>query len=145
MSSRTRAVVAAHILVVRSDEVLLLRRANTGYRDGWYSVPAGHVEDGEHPLATATRELAEEVGIAAKEADLRFAAVMHRLAEEPRIDYFFVLDQWDGELRNREPEKCDELRWTRFAELPWNVVPYVRAAIDAYREGRTSLEFDEID
>jgi 8-oxo-dGTP pyrophosphatase MutT (NUDIX family) len=31
-----------HIFLVRGDEVLLLRRVDTGHEDGDYSVPAGH-------------------------------------------------------------------------------------------------------
>ena len=31
---RFRAVVAVHLLLLRGEEVLLLRRGNTGYEDG---------------------------------------------------------------------------------------------------------------
>ena len=42
-----RFPVAVHILLRRDDEVLLVRRCNTGYEDGKLSVVAGHVEPGE--------------------------------------------------------------------------------------------------
>ena len=141
MSARARAVVAAHLLVIREGAVLLSRRANTGYEDGKYSVPAGHVEPGEHAVAAGSRELAEEVGITAKFDDLRFALVMHRQAEEPRIDFFFAVERWLGEIRNREPEKCDELLWAPIEDLPPNMVPYVRHAIECYKAGERYAEF----
>jgi 8-oxo-dGTP diphosphatase len=40
--------VAVHLFFLRDpDQVLLLRRCNTDYEDGNYSVIAGHVESGE--------------------------------------------------------------------------------------------------
>jgi ADP-ribose pyrophosphatase YjhB (NUDIX family) len=134
-------VVAVHVLFVRGDEVLLLRRANTGYEDGNYSVPAGHVEALETVTEAATREAREETGLELSAGDVRHALVMHRMAEEDRIDFFVFAERWDGEPRNAEPEKCDELRWVRFDALPGNVVPYVRRGLSAFRAGEVYVEF----
>lgn len=138
---RFRAIVAVHLFLVRDGSVLLLRRANTGYEDGNYSVPAGHLEGGETARAACVREAREETGIELAEEDLSFALVMHRNAEAERIDFFFNATRWDGEPQNREPEKCDELRWCAVSELPENMVPYVRRSVDAWREGLRYAEF----
>ena len=52
-----------HVLLERGGEVLLMRRAGTGFFDGLYSLPGGHVEEGESLRATAVREMREELGI----------------------------------------------------------------------------------
>jgi rSAM/selenodomain-associated transferase 1 len=48
--------------VTTEGELLLVRQYRHPVRDWTLEVPAGSVEDGEHPLEAAQRELAEEVG-----------------------------------------------------------------------------------
>ncbi len=138
---RFAAIVAVHVLLFRDDSLLLLRRANTGYQDGNYSVPAGHLDGGETVTAAAIREAAEEVGIRLAPDDARHALVMHRMAERERIDFFVATSRWSGEPANREPGKCDELSWHRLDALPANTVPYVRRAIEGYLSGERYVEF----
>jgi 8-oxo-dGTP diphosphatase len=140
---RFQATVAVHLFLLRGDEVLLLRRQNTGYEDGSYSVIAGHLDGGETATAAMAREAAEEARIGVTPADLKFVHVMHRreAGADERIDVFFTATTWEGEPAIGEPEKCSELRWARLDALPGNVVPYVRAALAHYGEGRTYSEF----
>lgn len=140
-TERVKAIVAAHLFLVRDGSVLLLRRAHTGYEDGNYSVPAGHVEAGERASDAIIREAAEEIGLTRPPSELSLALVMHRKAEEERIDFFFAAETWPGEPENREPAMCDELLWARLDDLPGNVIPYVRRAIDAFQAKETYVEF----
>ncbi len=52
-------------VVVRDGEVLLLRRATDPYEGHW-DVPGGFCDAAEHPMHAAERELAEELGLAAR-------------------------------------------------------------------------------
>lgn len=65
-----------HVLCRREGRVLLMRRAGTGFFDGLFSLPGGHVEPGESVRAAARRELREETGLA-DVAELRLAAVIN--------------------------------------------------------------------
>lgn len=135
---------AVHLFLLRNgDEVLLLRRANTGYEDGSHSVVAGHLDGGEEVVAAAIREAREEAGITLDPADLTVVGVMHRRADDgERIDFFLTATRWRGAVTNAEPHKCDELAWFPLDALPANVIPYVRRALDTYRHSPTSCWFE---
>lgn len=132
--TRFAAPVAVHLFLVRGDDILLLRRFNTGYEDGRYGVIAGHLDGGETVRAAMSREAREETGIGLVKAEV--AGVMHRRAGDgERIDFFVACHEWAGEIENLEPEKCDDLRWVPIGTLPPNTIPYVAAAIEAWRNG----------
>ncbi len=138
--TRTRFPVTVHLLFFRENQILMLRRFNTGYADGQYSVPAGHLDGGETVRAAAAREAEEEVGVRIEADDLSFSTVMHRIEDDERVDFFVHVHQWEGEPFNAEPEKCDELCWVDVHQLPENTIPYVRQAIDNHLNG---VRFDE--
>ena len=142
---RTKFPVTVHLWFFRDNQILLSRRFNTGYADGQYSVPAGHLDGGETVMDAAAREAAEEVGVNIEPSDMTFSTVMHRMEgdqEDERVDFFVRVRQWQGEPFNAEPDKCDDLRWVNIDQLPANVVPYVRQAL---RNHLTGIPFDEFE
>lgn len=132
---RLRMPVAVHLLLTRGDDVLLLRRYNTGYMDGRFSVPAGHPDGGETVMEAMIREAWEETGVELHPAGVRIVQVMHRFAEEERIDYFLTADGWSGEIVIGEPDRCDLLEWFPVESLPANTIPYVAYGIRRWRDG----------
>jgi 8-oxo-dGTP pyrophosphatase MutT (NUDIX family) len=126
---RFRVVPAAYVVLRRGDEVLLLLRANTGYMDGHWAVPAGHVEKGESVFEAAIREAREEAGVEIDPADLVPVTAMHRTGGngdpiDERVDFFFTASKWTGEPRLMEPGKADALDWFALDKLPDPVVPH---------------------
>src|SRR5262245_45955032 len=124
LKMRARFPVTIHLFFIRENQILLLRRFNTGFRDGEYSVPAGHLDGGETVRQAGVREAKEETGVRIAESDLTFSTVMHRIEGEERVDFFFQVHIWSGEPFNAEPEKCDDLRWFDLNQLPENTIPY---------------------
>ncbi len=142
MKERFKLIAAVYVLFVRDGKILMLRRANTGYEDGNYSLVAGHA-DGNEALTEATaREAKEESGVAIEPQDLELKVVIHRLADDERLDFFFEAKRWSSDIKNREPQKCDDLSWFPFDDLPKNTIPYIREAIRCYRESILYSEFD---
>ncbi len=121
--------LAAQVLLRRGNQTLLLKRQNTGYEDGNYGLPAGHIEFGETVKSAAIREAKEEIGVDIEESDLEVVGVMHRIKNVTYVDFFMTCHRWSGEISNREPEKCSELLWTELDDLPPNMVPYVAIGI----------------
>ncbi|MGW7686937.1 NUDIX hydrolase [Kribbella sp. NPDC054772] len=137
---RFRVVPAAYVVVRRGDEVLMLLRANTGYMDGYWAVPAGHVERGEAAVEAAVRELREEVGLEVDVADLVPLTAMHRTGGngdpiDERVDFFFLASTWRGEPRLMEPEKAAGLEWYSLDKLPEPLVPHEARVLKAVAEG----------
>jgi 8-oxo-dGTP pyrophosphatase MutT (NUDIX family) len=137
---RARFPVTVHLLFFRETRILLIRRFKTGFRDGEYSVPAGHLDGDETVKAAAAREALEEVCVHIEPHDLSFSSVMHRNEGDERVDFFVHVRAWSGEPVNNEPNKCDDLRWEEVGSLPGNTIPYVRQAIQNHLDG---IRFDE--
>ena len=129
------APVSVHLLLIEDDRVLMLRRYNTGYEDGNYSVVAGHIDGGENLKTAMIREAREEAGIEVSRSSLEVVGVMHFKGDAEYIHFFLTASMWSGEVTNMEPEKCDDLRWFGICDLPDNTVPYVRRAIENYCNG----------
>lgn len=125
-------IPASYLTLFENNKILLLRRFNTGYEDGKYSMIAGHVGQGETFTQCIIREAKEEAGVEIKPKDLKVVHVMHRNSgvNNERVDIFFVADKWSGKIENKEPHKCDDLSWFDLDNIPDNAIPYIKQAID---------------
>jgi 8-oxo-dGTP diphosphatase len=127
-------LLATHVILLRNPHVLFARRYNTGYADGCWSLPAGHVEAGESVTAASVREIHEETGVIVAPQELSVVHVQQRaplINNASYVNFFFVTSRWDGEPVIQEPHKCDRLLWQDVSQrLPENTVDYVRAAFD---------------
>ncbi|NEW43419.1 NUDIX domain-containing protein [Nocardia cyriacigeorgica] len=136
-AERHRVIGDVHLLLTDSDgRVLLGRRANTGYEDGAYHVPSGHLESGESVLDALAREAKEEIGVSIEASDIDFAHVMHNSSSGGRVAFFFRVVRWQGEPSNMEPDKCDDLAWFALDVLPDMMIPYCREALGHITAGR---------
>lgn len=141
-SYRHTEVVDVHLFLRRGDRVLLARRQGTGYADGLWHAPSGHLEDGEDVARAMLRETREEIGLRLPPEALTAVVAMHHRGPggAPRVGWFFEAWCEAGgsvpEPVNAEPEKCAEIAWFPLTALPRDMVAYCRAGLDAYRAGR---------
>lgn len=141
MKARFQVIPAVYLVLKKDNSILLARRFGTGYNDGLYSMIAGHL-DGDEPMASAlAREAMEEAGITVLPSDMKLIHVMHTRSEikdstdDERVDFYFEADRYEGEPEIAEPDKCDDMRWFDLDELPDNLVPRVKAALEGIKAG----------
>ncbi|MCX4095798.1 NUDIX hydrolase [Nocardia sp. alder85J] len=132
--------VDVHILLARDNgEILLARRADTGFADTLWNLPSGKLEEGEDLETAVIRETYEEVGVSLERDDVELVTTVHILPSNgsgARIGFFFRATAWPGEPHNAEPHKCSEIGWFPAGELPADMVPYSRAGIRQWIDGK---------
>lgn len=147
IKGRHREVPASYVILLKDGKVLLQKRFNTGYMDGNYSLPAGHVDKGETFTQCAMREAREEIGAEINLQDLKLAHVMHRFSGGEwgelgyRVDMFFVVEKWQCNIEIKEPDKCDDLHWFDLNNLPENIILYVKIALENVKNKIIYSEF----
>ena len=140
---RFHLICAVHgVLQKPTGEVFILRRFNTGWRDGEYSLPAGHLDGEETVTKGVIREVREESGVTVDPENIAMVHVMHRVSElNESIDFFFVIKKWQGEPHLAEPDKSDQVMWVSPQNLPANTVDYISFFFGEYAAGRIYSEF----
>jgi 8-oxo-dGTP diphosphatase len=144
ISDRHTNIVASFLFLTKGNKVLLIKRANTGFYDGFYSLVAGHVDPGETYTEAMIRETKEEAAIVLDEKDISVAHIQHRKSPvdgSERVDAYFVAKKWSGEIKNLEEDKCSEMKWFDLDDLPEKMVPCVRKSISHIRKGDHYSEF----
>lgn len=142
---------AASYVILRRDDgkLAFVLRKNTGWMDGFYGLPAGKVEKFETFLQGAVREAKEEVGVDVAPENLRHVLTVHRDSPDDTVDLdmswvdiFFEATQWQGEPYNAEPDMHSSIDWLDPADLPENVTPSIKHALDCIVAGETYAEFE---
>lgn len=139
---RHKVTAAVHLLLEKDGKLLLLRRFNTGYEDGNYSMVAGHIDSNEGAHCAMIREAKEEAGIIIVKEHLETIHVMHRRNDDKeQIDFFLRAKNWTGEPSNTEPHRCDHLDWFDQQDLPKNMIPYIIFALERIQNNHYYSEF----
>ena len=138
---RFKMRVTVHLILEHNNEFLLLRRYNTGYEDGNYSVIAGHLNGNETLKEAMIREDLEEANITIDDKHLKIVGVMHRKDGDESIDYYLYTNKFSGNVRIIEPNKCDDLSFYKLDNLPDNIIPYIKTALYNYKNNIIFSEY----
>ena len=142
LKDRFKYIGSSYLFLIKDRQILLLRRVNTGFMDGMYGLPSGHLDGNETAREGGAREFKEEIGIIINPEDLEVVQVMHRKAVlDKRIDFFMTAKKYNGDIKNMEPEKCDDLRWFSLSKLPDNIIPYIKESILNFQKGKFYSEW----
>lgn len=140
MSKRYQCNLVTDIMLTRENElngdleVLLALRKNTGYHDGEYELPGGHVDAGEDIIQAMIREAKEELLIEIEEKDLKIAHIIHHYSKD-RINFILTTDSYKGIPQIGEPDQCENLEWFSINKLPSNTMPKVRIILENINNG----------
>jgi len=131
MPERHKSIIAVYLILREGPKTLLLQRANTGYRDGQYGLPAGHVDAGEPIIDAMVREAKEEINIDIHSDHLQLVHVRDRNADDGhRVDFFFTCSKWHGRPENAEPHKCSDLTWHDHRDEQLDIIPYIKEVLN---------------
>lgn len=127
-------------MVIHDESVLLVRRADNGR----WTLPAGIMEPGEEPAATAVREVFEETAVMVSARALAGVvtteAVTYPNGDQAQyLDVVMACDYLEGEARVNDDENL-EVAWYRLDALP-DLPPRHARAIDWALEPRPEGHF----
>ena len=143
-------IVDVHLLLLSDGDLLLGRRANTGYGDGAYEPPSGRLAERETLVEAAVRVAAAQMGIELDPARVSLAHVMHDVSGHGRMAFFLTADGWDrprdagDALVSRDvgvPARLagttsySDFGWYPLTQLPANMIDRARVAVRNYAAG----------
>ena len=137
-------IVDVHLLLLSDGDLLLGRRANTGYGDGAYEPPSDRLAERETLVEAAVRVAAAQVGIELDPARVSLAHVMHDVSGHGRMAFFLTAEGWQRPGGSREAggaegfagtQSYSDFGWYPLTELPANMIDRARVAIRNYAAG----------
>ena len=57
------------------------------------------------------------------------------------MNLYFLADQYQGEIRNNEPDKCASIDWFELENLPSNMAEIDKQVIENYKNGKGLIEY----
>jgi 8-oxo-dGTP diphosphatase len=126
-------------VVVHDGRVLLARRAGEPFR-GYWDLPGGFLDEGEHPLDALRRELREETSLEIEPQDF-LGSWMDRYGEAQDAHATLNL-YWTARVLAGEAQAADdvsELGWFRPEELPprEELAFHIADVLEAWRQQHT--------
>jgi len=144
-------IVDVHLLLLADGDLLLGRRANTGYGDGAYEPPSGRLAERETLVEAAVRVAAAQAGIGLDPARVSLAHVMHDVSGHGRMAFFLTADGWEhpgdsddaGADADADADagsfaatpSYSDFGWYPLTELPANMIDRARVAVRNYAAG----------
>lgn len=123
------------------DEILIGKRK--GSHAPFYSIPGGHLENGESFEEAAIREIFEETGLKIKNPKVFCVTNNLRTYKSENKHYISITlhtTEFEGKLEIKEPDKCEEWRWCKISEIPEPQFDASEFAIECFSKQQFYIE-----
>lgn len=135
---REKFFVGVNAIVIKDNKILLGKRINC-FGEGDYGLPGGHFEKNEKMNEALYREVLEETGIICK--SITFSNIVNCPGTHGHyLQIGFVVNDFEGEPKLMEPEKCEGWEWFDLEDLPENIIKTHKPQIKGYVENISYLE-----
>jgi len=147
MEERYKCAIVVDLMLKRlnkengNQEILLMLRKNTGYNDGMYELPGGHVDEGEDLINAMIREAEEELKIKLRYEDLKIEHLLHNYKGD-RLKFIISTERYEGIPQIGESEKCERIEWFDINNLPQNID---KRASKVLQEIKNGIKYDNSD
>lgn len=120
-------------LVLKEDSVLLIQRAVEPFK-GFWDIPGGFLELGEHPVDGIIRELKEETNLLIEPIKILDIFIdVYGSEEEPTLNICYICQVVRGEPK--ASSDAMDIRWFKIEYLPNNIAfGWAKMAFDLLRE-----------
>lgn len=128
MKERFKTKSAVFLLLKMNDKILMQKRMNTGFYDGYYDLTvSGHIEEYESITDAMIREAKEECNLDITKEDIELFTVIHTSMYND-LYYFFYF------VMEIEENKIEELKWFDLDKLPELLGEHNKIAINNYKK-----------
>ncbi|MDD4902396.1 MAG: NUDIX domain-containing protein [Patescibacteria group bacterium] len=141
---KNRPRVGLGVIIVNQEGKILIGKRKNSHAP-YYSIPGGHLDPGETFEAGAIREIKEEMNLDLK--DPKVIAVTNNLEtyRDEGLHYISIIllvTEFSGDLKNMEPEKCEEWLWVDPNHLPSPHFDASRMGVACYLEKAFYKKFE---
>jgi len=133
------------VMLMRADGQILLGKRNDDpekassalHGEGTWTMPGGKLDYGERFEQGAARELVEETGIKAEEADLKVITLENIIISDAHfVTIGLLCTKYEGEPQVLEPDEITEWKWFPQDALPEKVFFPSRNILERYQQGK---------
>jgi 8-oxo-dGTP diphosphatase len=120
MINKDTVGVCCEMIIQKDGKILMGKRGNVFGKGNW-AFPGGHLEVGETIEDCAKRELKEETGI--EPTKIKLIGIINDIRNIPGqsrqyIRFVFLIEDFSGEVVNKEPDRCEGWKWFSLDKLP---------------------------
>lgn len=140
-----RPKVGIGVIIQNSNGEILIGKRK-GSHSPFYSIPGGHLENGESFEEAATKEVFEETGLIIKNPKVFCVTNNMRTYKAEKKHYVsinLIVNEYVGKLEVKEPEKCEYWNWYKITEIPKPHFDASEFAIDCFVKNQFYIKDQE--